>query len=218
VQAPNINNLHVDILLQQMRGNTGFCERCKRQVDIINIIPSSNYDQLVFSCGDISKVIKRSKEIPVSIEDKIWASKRIKIEPLNSISIPVIVFGDNGIKASGILVPTLKINMENGNYIVDKPQISNLSQHDDKSDPISYLPNTLDDIFLRLDESNHSQNEKINIRKIVNQIDRQIKLKPLPSIISSLGTLSTYIPMAAPYLQLLISKYLRTDLTTNSRK
>lgn len=148
-----------------MGGNTGFCERCKRQVDIINIIPSSNYDQLVFGCGDISKVIKRSTEMSISIEDKIWSSKRIKIEPLNIISIPVIVFGDNGIRASGILVPTLKMYMENGNYIVDKPRISNLLQHYGKSDPISYPPNTLDDVFIILDESNHSESEKINKKK-----------------------------------------------------
>jgi hypothetical protein len=192
-----------------MGANTGFCERCNRQVDIVNIIPSSNYDQLVFSCGDTSKVIKRSTETPVSIEDKVWSSKQIRIEPLYNVNVPVIVVGDHGIKAHGLLDPTFKINMKDGNYIVDKLQISNLSQHDNKSGSTSTSPNTMDDILLKLDESEYSQSEKINTRKILTQIDRQIKLKPLPSIISSLGTLETYLPIATPYIQLLISNFVR---------
>jgi hypothetical protein len=196
---------------QQMTGQTGFCEICNKQVEIINIIPSSNHDQLVFICGDTSKVIKRSIEKPLSIEDKIWSSKQIKIEPLNSDSIPVIVFGDEGVKADGLLVPTFKISMESGNCIIDKPQIFNLSQRDDKLASVSSITNPLDDILIKLDESSRSQSEKSNIRKILNQMDRQIKLKPLPNIISSLGTLETYIPMAAPYVQLLISKFINAN-------
>ena len=201
-----------------MSGRTGFCEICNKQVEIINVIPSSKYDQLVFSCGDTSKVIKRSLEKPVSMEDKIWSSKRIKIEPLSSNSIPVIVSGDVGIKAHGLLVPTFNISMENGNYIIDKPRIFNLSQNDDRSDYVSSIHNGLDDILVKLDASGHSQSEKMNIRKILNQIDKQIKLKPLPSIISSLGTLESYIPMAAPYVQLLIGNFVKANRNNQEYK
>jgi hypothetical protein len=201
-----------------MSGRTGFCEICNKQVEIINVIPSSNYDQLVFSCGDTSKVIKRSLEKPVSMEDKIWSSKRIKIEPLSSNSIPVIVSGDGGIKAHGLLAPTFNISMENGNYIIDKPRIFNLSQNDDRSDYVSSIHNSLDDILVKLDASGHSQSEKTNIRKILNQIDKQIKLKPLPNIISSLGTLESYIPMAAHYVQLLIANFVKANRNNQEYK
>ena len=192
-----------------MRVRTGFCQICKKQVEVINVIPSSNYDQFVFSCGDTSKVIRRSFEKPVSIEDKIWSSKRIRIDPLSNNSIPVIVSGDRGIKAHGLLAPTFTINTENGNYIIDKPRIHNLSQNEVTSDSVFSIPNILDHILVKLDESGHSQSEKTNIRKILNQIDRQIKLKPLPSIISSLGTLETYLHMAAPYVQLLVNNFVK---------
>jgi hypothetical protein len=209
--SANLNNLLVHHIFQQMSGRTGFCEICNKQVEIINVITSSNYDQFVFSCGDTSKIIKRSLEKPVSIDDKIWSSKQIKIESLSNISIPVIVSGDGGIKAHGLLAPTFKISMENGNYIIDKPRIWNLSLNDERSDSVFSIPNILDHILVKLDESGHSQREKTNIRKILNQIDRQIKLKPLPSIISSLGTLETYLHMAAPYVQLLISNFVKAN-------
>jgi hypothetical protein len=194
-----------------MNGRTGFCEICNKQVEIINVIPSSHYDQLVFSCGDTSKVIKRSLEKPVSIEDKIWSSKRIRIEPLSYNSIPVIVSGDSGIKAHGLLAPDFTISTENGNYIIDKPRICNLSQNEVRSDSVFSIPNILDHILVKLDESGHSQREKTNIRKILNQIDRQIELKPLPSIISSLGTLETYLHMASPYIQLLVNNFVMAN-------
>lgn len=196
-----------------MRGCTGFCEICNKQVEIINVIPSSNYDQLVFSCGDTSKVIKRSLEKPFSLEDKIWSSKRIRIEPLSNNSIPVKVSGDGDIEAHGLLLTTFTISTANGNYIIDKPQISNLSQNELRSDSVFSIPNILDHILVKLEESSHSQREKTNIRKILNQIDKQIKLKPLPSIISSLGTLEIYLHMAAPYVQLLVSNFVKANPT-----
>lgn len=152
------------------------------------------------------------------MEDKIWSSKRIKIEALSSNSIPVIVSGDGGIKAHGLLAPTFKISMENGNYIMDKPRIFNLSQNDDRSDYVSSIHNSLDDILVKLDASSHSQSEKTNIRKILNQVDKQIKLKPLPSIISSLGTLESYIPMASPYVQLLIGNFVKANRNNQEYK
>lgn len=194
-----------------MRGRTGFCEICNKQVEIVNVIPSGNHDRLVFSCGDTSKVIKRSLEKPISIEDKIWSSKLIRIEPLSNNSIPVKVSGDGEIIAHGLFAPTFTIRTENGNYIIDKPRISNLSQDEVGSDSVFAIPNILDHILVKLEESSYSQREKTNIRKILNQIDRQIKLKPLPSIISSLGTLETYLYMAAPYVQLLVSNFVKAN-------
>jgi hypothetical protein len=108
--------------------------------------------------------------------------------------------------------------MENGNYIIDKPRIFNLSQNDDRSDYVSSIHNSLDDILVKLDASGHSQSEKTNIRKILNQIDKQIKLKPLPSIISSLGTLESYIPMAVPYVQLLIANFVKANRNNQEYK
>jgi hypothetical protein len=67
-----------------MIGLPGFCEICKKQVETINVVPHSKYDQLMFSCGDSSKQVKPSVvEEAVSIENMIWISKCIKVEPLS---------------------------------------------------------------------------------------------------------------------------------------
>jgi hypothetical protein len=194
-----------------MIGQTGFCEICNKQVEIINVIPHSKYDQLIFSCGDSSKLVKRSVEEAVSIEDKIWTSKCIKVEPLSRGGIPVVISGDRGIKARGFLVPAFKIHMENGNCIISKLLIYDLSSYNDTTTPNPTEPDGLQDILIQVKNSGHSPSEKANITKILNQVDRQLKSKPLPHIISSLGTLQTYLFIASPYIQLLVNTVIKRN-------
>jgi hypothetical protein len=184
------------------------CTTCNEEVEIINIISHDDYDEQVFSCGHRSKYVERKIDDTVLINEILEKSKRIKIELISTSSaVPVEVSGDSGTIATGLMHSVFNIHVENGNFIIEKPQIHNLSPHTETSASIT---NNLHDILVQLDKTDRSPEVKGKVRDILDHVDKEIKLKPFAEIFLSLSDeLKTWLPVATPYLMLYLGTFLK---------
>jgi hypothetical protein len=69
--------------------------------------------------------------------------------------------------------------------------------------------NSLNDIWLLVDKSELSQEEKSNVKEILSIVDKEKDNKTLSQIKSLLNPLKTWLPVAGPYINLLVTIILR---------
>lgn len=184
-------------------GERRICFECNKEVEVVKVIPQKVYDEQVFSCGHTGKLIKRSIEETVSITDKLIASKTIKIEPLENT--PVLVSG-KGFTEHGIL-PTIHIEYLNGNFIIDRNSFSNIFSHYESID--NSINIDLHDIFVDIDKSDNSPQQKDQIKEILNILNKDIGSKPLTQILASFPPkLKTFFPLVTPFIIPFLTKFL----------
>jgi hypothetical protein len=184
-------------------GEKRFCVVCNKDVEIDKVIPHEDYDVQILSCGHTGKRISRS------IVEAISNSKTITIESLGAT--PIKVSGDAGIQVYGTFSPLI-INQLNGNFIVDRDSVNNLltTYQTDNSSSVDNSTNIdLHDIFIEIDRSDNPPAQKEMIKEILNTLNKDIKTKPFPQILTSLGTnLKTYLPLATPFITPFLSKFI----------
>jgi hypothetical protein len=182
-------------------GEKRFCVTCNKDVEIDTVIPHEDYDEQILSCGHTGRRINRSIEETISISKKVADSKTITIESIGNA--PIKVSGDAGVQGYGLLT-SLTINNLNGNLILDRNSIANLlsTYQIDSSSSVDNSTNIdMHDIFIDINKSDNSPEQKEMIREILNTINKDIKTKPLPLILTSLGTnLKTCLPLATPFI------------------
>jgi hypothetical protein len=188
-------------------GQKRICTTCNEEVEIINIISHDDYDEQVFSCGHRSKYVERKIDDTILINDILEKSKMIKIELISSAStVPVELSGDAGIKVTGLMPSIFNINIENGNFVMEKPRIYNLSKHTGTATPTT----NLHDILVQLDKSNRSPEVKAKVNEILDHIDKEIKSKPFAEVFLSLSEeLESWLPVATPYLMLYLGTFMK---------
>ena len=69
--------------------------------------------------------------------------------------------------------------------------------------------NSLDDILLLVDKSTMSQQEKEKTKEILSIVDKEKDSKTLPQIKTLLGPLKTWLAIAGPYINLLVTVFLK---------
>lgn len=69
--------------------------------------------------------------------------------------------------------------------------------------------NSLNDILLLVDKSEMSQEEKLKVKEILSIVDKEKENKSLLQIKSLLNPLKTWLPVAGPYVNLLVNLILR---------
>jgi hypothetical protein len=95
----------------------------------------------------------------------------------------------------------------NGNFIIEGNSINNLfsnyqidnstsvdnSTNKDNSSSVDNSTNIdLHDIFIEIDKSDNSPEQKEMIKQILNSLNKDIKTKPLPQILTSLALISSF--------------------------
>jgi hypothetical protein len=69
--------------------------------------------------------------------------------------------------------------------------------------------NTLHDIFLIVDESPMTEEQKSKTKEILSIVDKEKDSKTLPQIKLLLNPLKTWLPVAEPYINMIVSLFLK---------
>jgi hypothetical protein len=124
----------------------------------------------------------------VSIADMVQ-SRTIKVRTIQEGGVPVLVSGTSGISKFASL-SSFQLDIKNtGQMFVNNMNIT-YSPH---TETTTTTINNLQDIFLQIDKSSHSLEEKEKIKGTLSKVDNLLR--------SLGGTLNT----AAPYLQLFVN-------------
>jgi hypothetical protein len=133
-----------------------FCEKCKKDREVINVIKRGKYDEYVLACGDTVSGKKITKILPT-------------------------------------------ITFSKANSLASTPS------------------NDMEDMFLEIDNTDYSPFERQSMKNILKAVNREIKHRPLPKIIDSLGvSLKISLPLATPYIIRMITKYLKSKQAPDS--
>ena len=204
-----------------MAGERRHCVHCDKEVEVVGEGLMSNDAVLVLSCGHVSKKDQQSiidlmsvvRSMPSPLEaisgawDKLPAAKISKIEPMMKGTIPVQVSGEAMPKTQGRLdISTLVLNKER-NVFVGNPTIYVNSTHNESHFDMSTTTiNNLNDVLLIVENSRNSPEKKSKIKEILSIIDREKSSKSMSEVFSSsLHHLKTWLPIATPYIILLMT-------------
>jgi len=69
--------------------------------------------------------------------------------------------------------------------------------------------NNLNDIFLVVDESPMTEEQKSKTKEILSIVDKEKDSKTLPQIKSLLNPLKTWLPVAEPYINMVVALFLK---------
>ena len=188
------------------------CSTCKVPRKVVKVLEEgidpdtkNPFRRIEMECGHVEKTLRISKELTLK-----WNTK-ISVKPIAQEGVPVAVSGGQTTQFASFSGLQASIN-NNGKFSVENFTLNNITYNTTfTSSNTTFTSTTYDihDILIQIDNSNHSPEEKEKIKQIVKIIDSEIKSKPLPAILSSVGNnLRSFIPLASPFIIPLINKYL----------
>jgi hypothetical protein len=185
-----------------------FCGQCNKQVKVSNEIIKNGQVEQILSCGhsrkDTARVLVETSPTSGEIVSAWSSYKTLTIEPLTTGTIPVNV---SGVALSGETIPktpglldTSKLYLHNeGSNIVANVTIYDYSTHTRNVDMSTNTVNNLKDIYISVDNSGLSEEEKLKVKEILSIVDKE-KDKPRSEIKSKLNNLRPWIDTARPWI------------------
>lgn len=180
------------------------CPECHKDNEVVRVdegIDSANglpFGLITLTCGHTHKLYRVSKELKL-----LWNTK-VSVKPVTKEGIPVAVSGGTSTQIASFSGLQGFIN-NTGQFTVENLTLNNVTYN------TSFTSTTyeLHDILVQIDNSNHSADEKDKIKQIMKIVHSEIKSKPLPEILASLGSnLKTCLPIATPFIIPFLNKFL----------
>jgi hypothetical protein len=181
------------------------CSKCNATRKVARVLEEgidpdtkNPFRKIELECGHIEKILRVSKELTLKPNTKV------SVRPVEEEGVPVAVSEETTTQIASFSGLQGSIN-NIGQLTVERLTINNITYNT----TFTSTTYNIHDILIRIDNSNHSPEEKEKIKQVIKIVDSEIKSKPLPQIFSSLSNnLKSILPLAAPFIVPFITKFL----------